>query len=161
MQPNPNRARVRATTRGMAALLTLLAMTNAGAALIEIPAGQLERQAADGQRGSLSWQESTRRARLAAGGAMPLHADYAQFHVDRTMGVARVGNTKVWAGAAPPAAEPSLFAALEAPFGSMDAAATLPETESELWALILVGAGLIAYQLRRKSRMGSIRVRPL
>jgi hypothetical protein len=168
MHPNLNRAGLRPTARkttcrlGAAALL--LAAGTSGAALIEIPAAQLDRDLADGRHTAMSWQESTRHARLAAGAMTPLSGHFSQYHAGHATGLAKVGNAdaKPRAGTAAPAVQPGLYAALDAPFGALDTTAPLAaESESEIWTLLLVGAGLIAYQLRRKSRMGSIRFRPL
>lgn len=54
------------------------------------------------------------------------------------------------------------FAAIDTPYGLIDGAAPLAvESDPELWTILLIAAGLIGYQLRRKSRIGAIRVRPI
>ncbi|HEY5929803.1 MAG TPA: hypothetical protein VIU02_05790 [Burkholderiales bacterium] len=54
-----------------------------------------------------------------------------------------------------------LFAAIDAPYGEYNAALQAPgNSDPELWTMLLVAAGLVGYQIRRKSRVGAIRFRP-
>lgn len=137
---------------------------DAYAALIELPAAELE------GRQALSWQQHTPQLHPGTAGlALPSGRHGARLAVTAA-GVARVGGTGP--SSKPPrnpagGADGGLYAAIDAPFGTVDPALMDSSTplgagsESELWTLLLVGAGLIAYQIRRKSRVGSIRVRPL
>lgn len=58
--------------------------------------------------------------------------------------------------------QPDLYAALDAPYASDIMTTEIQEDrpDSDLWTVLLVIFGLVAYQLRRKSRAGAIRVRP-
>jgi hypothetical protein len=140
-----------------------LAPGPATAALIELPGATPDR----GVHAALSWQETTRRLHHAANADAGVPADYLTVRLaDTVAGVSRVG-TRPWSRSVAGTPDDGIYAAIDAPFGAMDAAPTEPaaplhaDPESEFWTLLLVGAGLVAYQVRRKSRMGSFRVRPL
>lgn len=61
------------------------------------------------------------------------------------------------------AKDPDIYADIDTPYGATLDSTSSPSNDSdpELWSVLLVAAGLIGYQLKRKSRVGAIRVRPL
>jgi hypothetical protein len=142
---------------GLAAASLLLVATQGGhAALIEIPATGAGQQALSG-----SWQERAGLLPLAlsanaVAGLRPGHAHAG------AISLARAGGDRLGFKHPLPEVDSGLYAAIDAPFGAMGSASSLgPDSETEFWTVLLVGAGLIAYQIRRKSRAGFIRVRPL
>jgi hypothetical protein len=156
MQPSRNKAgvpgRAAAAACGLAVAGALLLSPAAWAALIEVPIPDPGPHAA-----SRSWQDHTRQLRRVA-------ADFRHGPLgEAAIGVARVGNFGPRSAyLSSGESDAGLYAAIDAPFGAMESASALgPDSETEFWTLLLVGAGLVAYQIRRKSRVGFIRVRPL
>ncbi len=147
-------------------LLSCAGMANA--ALIEIPGVQGDRgYANDGRQQLLSWQENARHnARLNAYGVLQATAnglgrsarpgiiDMARVH-DFSAHVVPTGNGN-------PAPDSDLYAAIDAPYGVIESAKlAASDPDPELWTILVMAAVLIGYQIRRKSRIGAIRVRPL
>jgi hypothetical protein len=145
--------------RRLAAIIGLLfATTAAKAALIEVPAPE-----ATGHAAAKSWQARVRQLQPATA-VDPFAPDLRHGYAgDASISLARTGNASARSGDRTAVTiDPGLYAALDAPVGAMGATpAPGPEAETELWTVLLVGAGLVAYQVRRKSRAGSRRVRPL
>ncbi|HWA11719.1 MAG TPA: hypothetical protein VHA15_01365 [Burkholderiales bacterium] len=161
MQKIAMRRRAPAAARSLAAaiVLFLFAPTAAMAMLIEVPAPE-----ATGHPAAKSWQERVRELQLAPAvspfdpGLRPGYAGTA------SLSLARAGNASSPRPGERPAEQidPGLYATIDAPFGAIGSTRALgPDSETEFWTVLLVGAGLIAYQIRRKSRAGFLRVRPL
>lgn len=157
-----------AEKRLVAAGLLLSCMSMANAALIEMPGVQSDRgYANDGRRQLLSWQENALyQARLNAYGVLQATANGLVGRSARpAMDLARVRGFS-------PHVEPAetgnaflasdLYAAVDDPYGaSVTTERLASDSDPELWTILIVAAGLIGYQIRRKSKFGAIRVRPL
>ena len=154
--------------RLLAAGLLLSCANMANAALIEIPRVQGDRgYANDGRRQLLSWQENARyHARLNAYGVLQATANgLGRSAHPGIMDMARARDFSahvVPTGNGNSAPVSDLFAAIDAPYGAIEVAKpSASDSDPELWTILLVAAVLIGYQIRRKSRIGAIRVRPL
>jgi hypothetical protein len=157
---------IHAGRRLLAAVLLIACGGVTHAALIEIPGYQPDwGLVGDGRRHLPSWEGKAQRSRLDTYGILPANAaglvrlGYPEIGMTHPRDIR--GRTAESANGSPiPDSDP--YAAIDAPYGTIGA--PMPSTgdaDPELWTVLLVAAGLIAYQVRRKSRVGAIRVRPL
>jgi hypothetical protein len=145
-----------------AGLLLLSCGSMANAALIEIPRISPDRNQAGNRMQQLVFlQDHAFRNRLNAHGIIPATASA----LDRpTFGATYMHNTgahSLRAMGGIPVPNPDPFAAIDTPHGAIDSSAASEDTDPELWAVLLVATGLIGYQIRRKSRIGAVMIRPL
>jgi hypothetical protein len=152
--------------RMIAAALLLSCSAVAQAALIEIPDyQQVERGSSGNDRNSLlSWQDNTHRAYLNGYGIFPVtygaeRSNHLALDVMHALGTGKIGRTLRVADTYGSSSD--LYAAIDSPYGSLNSSKPSGDSDPELWTIVLVAAGLIGYQIRRKSRIGAIRVRPL
>ena len=142
--------------------LLLGCVSMANAALIEISRTPSDRgYANDLGRQLLFWQDHPHHNRLNAYGVLPAAASTLG---RPAFGAAHMRDTRahvLHAANGSPMPNSDLYAAIDAPYGAIDSSMPSSDTDPELWTILLVATGLIGYQIRRKSRVGAIRVRPL
>jgi hypothetical protein len=149
--------------RLLAAGLLLSCASIVNAALIEMPHLRSDRNYSNeaARHHPLSPQTGTRDMRLGKPGADPATARLF-YPANDTLRMHYTGAHVLRTANGGPSADSDLYAAIDAPYGAIDATTALAEDSGpELWTILLIAAGLIGYQLRRKSKFGAIRVRPL
>ncbi len=145
-----------------AAGLLLVCTSIASAALIEISLAPSDRKQATGRERPLPFrQDQSRHHRLNGYGFLPAVTDALGRQTYGTTYRRNVGVHVLHTVDGSPMPNSDLYAAIDAPYGVIDSSVPSGDTDPELWTILLVATGLIGYQIRRKSRISAVRIRPL
>lgn len=151
--------------RLLAAALFLWFSGVAQAALIEVPGSPYDARIATGHP-VLSWQDRAIQTALLANDRILRstagwqgHAAHEANDVTRIRDIpAHVLRTT----RAISRTDADQSATMDAPYRTIDDITDLPgDSVPDAWTVLLIAAGLVAYQIRRKSRIGAISIRPL